>query len=118
MGRELVHLGDDRQQTWLLPQSDFTRAKLEDLLKAVDAGSERQTYRRELELGNTAQDHDAPEARKARAGDLMDKIKGLQAARQRHEQMLVATRLTEAAAAHHSQGQEPGAWPSAVAGWD
>lgn len=65
---------------------NFTRAKLEGLLKAVDAGIEK--YLKELELGDAAQDHGAPEAGKARAAGLAEKIKGLRAAKQRHEQML------------------------------
>lgn len=67
---------------------NFTRAKLEGLLKAVDAGIEK--YLKELELGDAAQEDQSAcgGARQAGTSNLAEKIKELKAAKQRHEQML------------------------------
>jgi transposase len=76
---------------------NFTRAKLEGLLKAVESGIER--YLKELELNDAAQqkaDAAVGAAKAARIKDLPGKVQKLKEARERYEEMLKVV------------GQEPG----------
>ena len=67
---------------------NFTRAKLQGLLKSVDGGIER--YLKELELNDAAQKADVAlgAARAARIKDLPGKVLKLKEARERYEVML------------------------------
>lgn len=88
-GREIVAIDGSILKAVNSKARNFTRAKLEGLLKGVEAGIER--YVKELELNDAAQqqaDVAVGAAKAARLKDLPGKMQALKKARERYEEML------------------------------
>ena len=88
-GAELVAIDGSFFKAVNSKTRNYTLTKLQNLLKAVDAGIEN--YLKELELNEAAQQADAAAVGASKAGSasaLPDKLADLQEAKQRYEQML------------------------------